>query len=1185
MSCFYFKLISLNLCAQTGIMLRVTLIVLCFLCSFYALAQNRKGNTFAIVIGVSQYEDASIPALQFAERDAMAFADYLQSKAGGFVPSSNISLLIGKKATLAAVDMAMNRIMEIAETDDVVYFYFAGHGDIENNNVARLGYLLTYNTPPSNYRNNAVRLEDLNNFAHTLSVNKKAKVVLITDACHSGKLAGNNIRGNFLVGNQLRTSIANEIRITSCAPDQLSNESEAWGGGRGVFSYYLVNGLIGFADKEKDGYVRLGEIKQYVDSSIAADPVLTANNKKQTPVIPINNVTTNFVLSFADQSQMNSEPTAGRIMPVAAAPVQQGDIMSPDELINRLISNLNQLDISRIKGLELLLSSGADDLPVAFIKLYKKVVESDTITQYGRPKAVDSIELKHLDKTIEALLSSIDYKELFKKELVLLLHTQTQQVINDYLNGSEAELERRRYYNAGSNGYDAYPVMLQLAMKLTDKDHFLYRAMEVNRYYFEGVSLLLKIPLTPDPAPLIEKALQLELKALQLEKEAACIYNILGVIYLYKNDLLKAEYYFLNAKERSPQWAIPYSNLMSLYIQKKLYGKATLMYDTAFQIQPGLQNLFINRGFMVEQQGNLLLAEELQRKSIVLNSRHYYPFERLGYIYNKTTNYALADSFFYEADVRKRGYHLLPFSSKVVAPVFNVVEAPFVACSFDENIIRSDDVLAQFAAGMKYYRLQNWAKADSFWRNVIALDVYNPLVFHWLGKMQWEQKDIRAAEVMLNFATDYFLNQKDLIAYADSLKQFSSYSPEANCYYSIFMGAQYNIREDHYYLADIYERRNNYEAAAAHYRTLISIEPGFIGPYKKLMQLYEKIGRYTDAESIMLEYKIQNKEVAEKELNALYQRILKQLPEDGSWFLKAGNFYYNYVKNSDKNFKFDRKRIFPDETVVEYEIEENMTPPPGVMPEVLLGTGESLFFAGAILTPITDGIRTLQTADSLMGNNLDLSADVNDKIGDLYLWQGLPTFAAVHYQKSVDMLDINTSVRNKLIDVYDLLYQFTNAGINLDTLNARNELTFEKLLLQLKYNIHAGKFNDALGYLLQAQALDPYTSPDVVDLNGRLHLLSGKYKEALTIYKELLEVLPADSCIMYSISRIYALQKNRSKAMVWLNKAVNAGFNYGWVLQFDPAMESIRKNSAYKALMKQKMKEYPPPSNTYKRKS
>lgn len=63
---------------------------------------------------------------------------------------------------------------------------------------------------------NAVRIEDLNKIANTLSARNNGKVILITDACHSGKLAGNDSRGNFLAAEQLRKVKANEIRITSC---------------------------------------------------------------------------------------------------------------------------------------------------------------------------------------------------------------------------------------------------------------------------------------------------------------------------------------------------------------------------------------------------------------------------------------------------------------------------------------------------------------------------------------------------------------------------------------------------------------------------------------------------------------------------------------------------------------------------------------------------------------------------------------------------------------------------------------------------------------------------------------------------------------------------------------------------------------------------------------------------------
>ena len=74
--------------------------------------------------------------------------------------------------------------------------------------------------------------------------------------------------------------------MASSKPDQLSNEKEDWGGGRGVFSYYLVNGLQGgLADSDHNGVVSVGELKDYLENKMANDPVLKMDGDLQTPVI------------------------------------------------------------------------------------------------------------------------------------------------------------------------------------------------------------------------------------------------------------------------------------------------------------------------------------------------------------------------------------------------------------------------------------------------------------------------------------------------------------------------------------------------------------------------------------------------------------------------------------------------------------------------------------------------------------------------------------------------------------------------------------------------------------------------------------------------------------------------------------------------------------------------------------
>ncbi|HRG69975.1 MAG TPA: hypothetical protein PLS73_14085, partial [Saprospiraceae bacterium] len=44
---------------------------------------QRSTNTYAVVVGISDYQDPGIPDLRFADKDAEAFANYLRSDAGG----------------------------------------------------------------------------------------------------------------------------------------------------------------------------------------------------------------------------------------------------------------------------------------------------------------------------------------------------------------------------------------------------------------------------------------------------------------------------------------------------------------------------------------------------------------------------------------------------------------------------------------------------------------------------------------------------------------------------------------------------------------------------------------------------------------------------------------------------------------------------------------------------------------------------------------------------------------------------------------------------------------------------------------------------------------------------------------------------------------------------------------------
>ena len=47
--------------------------------------QSTSGATYAVVVGISDYQDKDIPDLRYADKDAEAFANFLRSEAGGDV--------------------------------------------------------------------------------------------------------------------------------------------------------------------------------------------------------------------------------------------------------------------------------------------------------------------------------------------------------------------------------------------------------------------------------------------------------------------------------------------------------------------------------------------------------------------------------------------------------------------------------------------------------------------------------------------------------------------------------------------------------------------------------------------------------------------------------------------------------------------------------------------------------------------------------------------------------------------------------------------------------------------------------------------------------------------------------------------------------------------------------------------
>jgi uncharacterized caspase-like protein len=155
----------------------------------------------------------------------------------------------------------------------LVVIYLAGHGSPDPNDSRNL-YFLTYDTEVDNMGGTAFLMSELGDvFDRVL---KAHRVITFVDSCHSFGVSGARNLGvpqNNLVNQYVQRFASNGERAVLTASDtsEYSFEDAKWGGGHGVFTYYLLQGLKQDADSNHDGTVTVAELSNYLRDKVTTD--------------------------------------------------------------------------------------------------------------------------------------------------------------------------------------------------------------------------------------------------------------------------------------------------------------------------------------------------------------------------------------------------------------------------------------------------------------------------------------------------------------------------------------------------------------------------------------------------------------------------------------------------------------------------------------------------------------------------------------------------------------------------------------------------------------------------------------------------------------------------------------------------------------------------------------------------
>lgn len=234
------------------------------------------GNRWAVLVGVNHYVNPAYPRLQVCVKDVTAL--YQQLIDVGYDPD-RIRLLSDDTTPLPTrpkILSAVKQLAKAAERDDLVVFYYSGHGDIANGT----SYLVARDGEPHALEYTAVALSEITNILKTSAARAK---VIILDACHSGAdFAGKGPKSmppDFI--ERVFKQAQGQAILASCQQGEFSYEWKEQE--RSVFTHFLLEALSGKADLDDKSLVTVQDVNRYVSNGVRKWAF--QNEKSQTPTL------------------------------------------------------------------------------------------------------------------------------------------------------------------------------------------------------------------------------------------------------------------------------------------------------------------------------------------------------------------------------------------------------------------------------------------------------------------------------------------------------------------------------------------------------------------------------------------------------------------------------------------------------------------------------------------------------------------------------------------------------------------------------------------------------------------------------------------------------------------------------------------------------------------------------------
>jgi hypothetical protein len=233
-------------------------------------------DAVAIIIGIEKYK--RVPKAEFANLDAKDFYNYAVRGLG--IKPENIKLLLDEEADDIEIVKAFENWLPLQVKKDKtdVYVFYSGHG-LPSTDGQSL-YFLPYGVDKQYLARTAVGQKEV---VTALVASKPKSVTMFIDSCYSGQTRGGDVLLASVKPIALKVEAnafpSNFTVITASSNDQVSSSSPELK--HGIFSYFLMKGMEGDADQNKDGKITVAEIQEYLTDMVGRQAM--GMNRKQQP--------------------------------------------------------------------------------------------------------------------------------------------------------------------------------------------------------------------------------------------------------------------------------------------------------------------------------------------------------------------------------------------------------------------------------------------------------------------------------------------------------------------------------------------------------------------------------------------------------------------------------------------------------------------------------------------------------------------------------------------------------------------------------------------------------------------------------------------------------------------------------------------------------------------------------------